>query len=169
MSQQGLAARKETVRTSLETESYLIDSPTFERLPYWAKAVALVLAHYRKLHSARTDKKRKYFKAEKRDVYLVGLLNAPLYSQDIRLPNYPLTVDAVNELVRLVHDAYKETVGLLQAQQDFPTYTSATIEMRWAVGQAAPAIEKLARGDITIDALLELIETALKSAEGNPE
>ena len=163
---QSLSTRKESVRESMEHEPRLIDSPTFARLPYWAEAVRLIHAHYRKLYLTNPDKKRKYFKADKRDVYLVGLLNVPLFSQDIRLPGYPLCVDAINDLVQIVHKAYKETAGLLQAQQDFPTFTSATMEMRWMVQQAEATIEQLARGERTIEDLLDLIELALQKVEG---
>lgn len=164
--EQGLAARKESVRESLDKEPCLIDSPTYERLNSWCKVTKLVDAHYHNLYLSRSDKKRKFFKAEKRDVYLVALLNVPLYSEDVRLAGWPVTVETITRMVTKIHEAYKETAGLIKAQADFPTYSSATVEVRWIAKEFEPWLNKLTYGECTIEDILEMIEVALTKAEG---
>ena len=163
---QGLVTRRESVRRSIDVDPHLIDSPTYERLTSWGKVVRQVDAHYHNLYLTRPDKKRKFFKVAKRDVYLVALLNVPLYSEDVRLPTWPLTTEIVRRIVVNIHEAYKETAGLIQAQADFPTYSSATIEMRWLTQEFSGWLNKLANEECTLEDVLEMIEKALDFAKG---
>lgn len=162
-----MVTRQELVRgkeRKAGEETYLIGSPTFERLSYWAKVVPMIEAHFAARQRAESDKKRRFFRANKNDVYLIALLDVPLFSEDVRLSGYPETVKKVGQLNNLVHQAYAENNGLICRQRDFPTYSSATIEMRWVAQQFEPTLGHLATGVVSIDSVLAMIDIALQQA-----
>lgn len=157
-----MTTRTVQVRDDLHAPPYESITPTYDRLPYWAKLVRMADEHYRRLIRNNTDKNRRLFKAGKHDVYFVALLDVPLFNGDIRLPNYPITQHKVMELVRLVRDAYQESVGLLESKNNFPTYTSATVEMSVCCKNLETTIVALAEGEKTIAEVLEVMQQTLE-------